>query len=451
MENLAKCTCQGYSSDGRGLVTVDGYTFPVRGLLKGEEAMVIIRPQGKGQFAGEIKELLKASPSRVLPVCPDYASCGGCALQHMSYEKQLVFKKNLVQSELDKQGIIFDVKPCLGMKDPYKYRNKVQSSYSMDYKGRVIGGFYVEGTHQIIDIDQCYLEREEADQIVNFFKTLLEKYEIDPYDRSSNYGSVRHVVVRSAFKTNQVMVIIVTKTPELPHESTLIKDLVAKFPNITSIVHNINERPGNAVFGERDIVIYGPSYLEEELSGLKFHIAPQSFFQVNPVQTEQLYAIAIADAKLTGTEEVLDAYCGIGTIGLIAAKNARHVTGVEVVGASISSAQANARLNGITNSHFYCEDATVFVRDALKDGRHFDVVFVDPPRSGCDFNFISALKAMKPSRIVYVSCEPSTLARDLALLKTDYDIKDVQPVDMFPQTFHVETCVLLSLKESHIS
>lgn len=446
MEKTVKAVCTGYAKDGSGLIMVEGFPIPVKGLLKGEEANIVLRPQGKNLYVGTIKDLLKPSSSRVKPLCPVYEDCGGCALQHLAYDRQLVLKRIMVQNELDANKIVIDAKPTIGMTDPFKYRNKVQVSYSIDYKGRVLGGFYVEGTHQIIDIDQCFLEKEESDHIVVFFKKLIDKYQIEPYDRSSDIGSIRHVVVRSAFKTNQTMVIIVTKSEYLPKKDAIVHDLLAEFSSIKSIIQNINEKPTNVILGEKETVLFGQPFIEEELCGLRFHISPRSFFQVNPLQTEVLYNAAIDMAGLKGTEEVLDAYCGIGTIGLLASKKSKHVVGIEVVGDAVHNAETNCFLNNITNAEFYCGDAGIFLKEYSKDCHRFDAVFVDPPRSGCDLAFINALKQAKPSKIIYVSCEPSTLARDLALLKTDYDVKAVQPVDMFPQTSHVETVCALLLK-----
>lgn len=445
MEKTAVLTCLEYDDEGRGVVITEGFRIPVATLMVGETARISIRSKGKNQWVGEILDLLQPSPFRVRPLCPYFEQCGGCQLQHMPYESQLDWKTKKVQTELDAKQLGIAAKFCIGMKQPWKYRNKIQVSYSMDYKGNVFGGFYVEGSHQIVNIDQCFIENEEADEIVNFFKTLIVKYSIEPYDRSSRMGSIRYVMVRTSHAKNEIMVIIVTQTQYLPKQEAIVKDLTKAFPNIVSIVQNINDHPTTAILGEKEKILFGRRYIEDTLCELNFRISPKSFFQVNPIQTEVLYGLAVKAASLTGQETVLDAYCGIGTLGLIASKNAKSVVGVEVVADAIGNANGNALLNNVSNIEFVLADAGRYLKQQAEKGTHFDVVFVDPPRAGCDTVFINALLAIKPSKIVYISCEPSTLARDLFLLKQAYSIVSVQPVDMFPQTKHVETCVLLEV------
>ena len=445
MEKQALLTCLSYDDEGRGVVIADGFSIPVPYLMVGETAQIAIRSKGKNHFAGDIESITVPSPFRIRPLCPYYEMCGGCSLQHMSYETQLNWKTQKVQSELDKFNLGVTAKFALGMKDPWKYRNKIQVSYTMDYKGHVWGGFYVEGTHQILNIDQCFIEHEVADEIVNFFKSLIDKYHLEPYDRSSRLGSIRHVMVRTSHAKGEIMVVIVTQTQYLPKQDAIVQDLVRAFPNIVSIIQNINDRPTNAVLGDKEKVLYGKSFIEDTLCELTFRISSKSFFQVNPIQTEVLYETAIKGAQLTGAEIVLDAYCGIGTIGLIASKNASKVVGVEVIPEAIENAKTNARLNNITNAEFVLGDAGQFLKKQAETGQHFDIVIVDPPRAGCDETFIRALLAIKPKKIVYVSCDPSTLARDLSLLKKEYALLSVQPVDMFPQTKHVETVVWLGI------
>ncbi len=447
MEKTALLTCLSYDEEGRGVVVTDGFSIPVPYLMAGETAQISIRSKGKNHFAGDIESITVASPFRIRPLCPYYEACGGCSLQHMSYESQLNWKTQKVQTELDQFNLGLTAKFALGMENPWKYRNKIQVSYSIDYKGNVWGGFYVEGSHQILNIDQCFIEHEVADEIVNFFKTLIDKYHLEPYDRSSRLGSIRHVMVRTSHAKNEIMVVIVTQTQYLPKQDAIVSDLVRAFPNIVSIVQNINDRPTTAILGEREKLLFGKSTIDDILCGLSFRISSKSFFQVNPIQTEVLYETAIKSAQLTGIETVLDAYCGIGTLGLIASKNALKVVGVEVIPEAIDNAKTNARMNNVTNAEFVLGDAGQFLKRQAESGQHFDVVFVDPPRAGCDETFIRALLAIKPQKIVYVSCEPSTLARDLALLRKKYTLLSVQPVDMFPQTKHVEMVCNIVLKK----
>ncbi len=446
MEKIVVSTCEKLDSQGRGVITMDGFQVPVPFLCKGETAKISVRPKGKNHFVGEILDLIQPSPFRLRPLCPYFELCGGCQLQHMAYETQLDWKTQKVQNELDKNQLGIAAKFCIGMSHPWKYRNKTQVSYTMDYKGNVFGGFYVEGSHQILNIDQCFIENEEADEIVNFFKTLIIKYGLEPYDRSSNLGSIRHVMVRTSRAKPEIMVVIVTKTQYLPKQDAIVQDLRTAFPKIVSIIQNVNDKPTTAILGEKERVLFGKPYIEDILSGFLFRVSSKSFFQVNPIQTEILYDLAIKSAHLQGNETVLDAYCGIGTLGLIASRVASSVVGVEIIPEAIENAKTNALLNQVTNAQFFLGDAGKYLTTQAENGRHFDVVFVDPPRAGCDAFFLRALLKIKPQKIVYVSCEPETLARDLAILKNSYDIQSVQPVDMFPQTVHVEAVVLLILK-----
>ncbi len=448
MEKIVVSTCEKQDELGRGIITIDGFSVPVPFLMIGETAKISVRSKGKNHFVGELLDLIQPSPFRLRPLCPYFELCGGCQLQHMAYETQLDWKTKRVQNEINKNQLGIAAKFCVGMPTPWKYRNKTQVSYTMDYKGNVFGGFYVEGSHQILNIDQCFIENEEADEIVNFFKTLIIKYGLEPYDRSSNLGSIRHVMVRTSHAKEEIMVVIVTKTQYLPKQEAIVQDLHRAFPHIVSIIHNINERPTTAILGEKEKLIFGKPYIEDILCELIFRISPKSFFQVNPIQTETLYGLAMKAADLKGNETVLDAYCGIGTLGLIASKTVASVIGVEIIPDAVENAKTNALLNHIPNAEFVLDDAGRFLTKQSSQGRRFDVVFIDPPRAGCEASFLRALLEIKPAKVIYISCEPETLARDLAVLKSGYDILSVQPVDMFPQTMHVEVCVSLRIKEA---
>ena len=448
MDSIIRGKCIDYTFDGKGIIKDNNEVIFVDNVLIDEEVKVRVLRKEKSYYIGEAIKYYNYSKDRVEPSCPNFSICGGCHLLHMSYDEQLRFKENHVQNCIKRiGGIDKEVLPIIKMDEPYRYRNKVQVSFSKDYKGNVIGGFYKEKTHQIIDNEFCLLENEIAEKVINFFKKLIIKYNIEPYDRSSNIGTVRHLLVRTGYYSKDIMVVIITKSKFLPKQKELINDLIKEFPNIKSIIHNINESKTNHILGNVEKCIYGKDYIEDTLCNLKFRISSKSFYQVNPLQTERLYNEAIKAANLAKDDVIIDAYSGIGTIGLIASKHVKSVVGVEIVKEAIINATNNARLNNITNAKYYVNDASKFMVNYIKENKA-DVVFVDPPRSGCEKKFIEALLTSKPNRVVYVSCDPSSLARDLKMLKEEYDIISIQPVDMFPNTYHVETIVLLCLKDA---
>ena len=447
MDEIIRGICVDYTFDGKGIIKVDNEVIFVPNVLVDEEVKVRVIKKEKSYYIGEVIQHYSISKNRVEPSCPYFNICGGCHLLHMNYEEQLKFKENHVQNCIKRiGGLDLEVLPIIGMEQPSKYRNKVQVSFSRDYKGNVIGGFYKEKSHQIIDNDSCLLENEVAEEIINYFKSLIVKYDIEPFDRSSNIGTIRHLLVRTGYYSKEVMVVIITKSKFLPKQKELIKDLTKKFPNIKSIIHNINEGRSNHILGNVEKCIYGNDYIEDTLCGLKFKISSKSFYQVNPTQTEKLYNAAIKAANLTKEDNIIDAYSGIGTIGLIASKHVNSVVGVEIVKEAIINAKNNANLNNITNARYYVDDASKFMLNYIKNNQA-DVVFIDPPRAGLEKKFVDALLISKPERLVYVSCDPSSLARDLKLLKDTYEIISIQPVDMFSNTYHVETICKLELKK----
>ena len=344
-------------------------------------------------------------------------------------------------------GINIEPLPIIKNDNPYRYRNKVQVSYAYDFKGNIISGFYAEKTHQVINRDVCLLESEIADQIASYFKELLIKYHIEPYDSSSSKirGCIKHLLVRTS-SLNEVMVVIVSATASLKKKDMIVKNLLKKFPAIKTIVHNINPTKGNKILGDQEYVLFGEGYINDILCGLKFKISPKSFYQVNHDQTEKLYNTALQMASLKKDDYVLDAYCGIGTIGLCASRYVKKVVGVEIVEDAIKNARENAKNNKITNARFYVGDASSFMEQLKKKDEHFDVAFIDPPRGGCDKRFINSLMDFGPEKIIYISCNPATLARDLKILSENYEVKKVQPLDMFSNTYHVETVCLLTLR-----
>ncbi len=372
--------------------------------------------------------------------CPAQKRCGGCRFLYLPYEEQLAFKQRQVEKLL---GSYCRVHRITGMEAPLHYRNKVHAAFAHRRDGTVVSGIYEEGTHRVVPVDECLLENQKADEIIRTIRGLLKSFKIRIYDEDSGYGLLRHVLVRTARQTGQVMVVLVLRSPILPSKNNFVKALRAAHPEITTIVLNVNDRRTSMVLGEKETVLYGKGYIEDELCGRRFRISARSFYQVNSVQTEALYAKAIELAGLSGRERVIDAYCGIGTIGLIAEKKAGEVIGVELNHDAVQDAIRNA--NDVKNIHFYENDAGRFMVGMAEQDEHADVVFMDPPRAGSDEAFLSSVVRLAPERVVYISCNPETQARDLAYLaKHGYRAQGAWPYDMFPFTDHVETVCLLS-------
>ncbi len=374
-------------------------------------------------------------------VCSVAKKCGGCRYQGVSYQEQLRRKQRITEGLLKKFG---KVEPIIGMEDPYYYRNKVHAAFGRDRKGNVISGIYEEKSHRIVSVDDCMIEDKKSQEIIRTIRGMLKSFKIKTYDEDTGYGLLRHVLVRRGFSTGEIMVVLVTVSPIFPSKNNFVKALRKEHPEITTVVLNVNDRQTSMVLGDRNIVLYGPGFIKDRLMGLTFRISPSSFYQVNPVQTEVLYGKAMEFAAMTGKERVIDAYCGTGTIGIIASGNARDVIGVELNRDAIRDARMNARENKIRNVRFVPGDAGWFMEGMAAEGEKVEVVLMDPPRSGSDRKFLNSLLTLSPEKIVYVSCNPETLARDLACLtKRDYLVKKMQPVDMFPLTDSVEVVCLL--------
>lgn len=378
--------------------------------------------------------------------CPVYKKCGGCQLQNLSYLEQLKFKQNKVERLLKK---FCKVEPIIGMENPYHYRNKVQAAFYTNKSGKIISGVYQSGTHHVVGIDSCQTEDVVADKIIVAVRRLMPSFKMTTYNEDTGKGFLRHILVKRGFATNQIMLVLVTGTPVFPSKNNFVKVILKQFPEITTIVQNVNNYNTNLVLGENQKVLYGKGYIEDVLCGCRFRISPKSFYQINPVQTEVLYNTAMEYADLKGNETVLDTYCGIGTIGIVAAKRgAGRVIGVELNGDAVRDAIVNARANNLKNIRFYKGDAGEFMYEASDEDEKPDVVFMDPPRAGSDTKFLDSLIKMSPKTVVYVSCNPETLARDLDYVTkhSDYKIRKIRPVDMFPHTAHTE-CVCLISKE----
>lgn len=376
--------------------------------------------------------------------CSVSKKCGSCQYQGVPYKEQLAAKQKRMKKLL---GKFANVKPIIGMDDPFYYRNKVHAVFDRDKKGNIICGTYEAKTHKVVPIEECMIEDRISQEIIRTIRDMLKSFRIKTYDEDTGYGLLRHVLVRRGFSTDEIMVVLVIGSPIFPSKNNFVKALRKKYPQITTVVLNVNDKKTSMVLGERDIVIYGKVYIRDTLCGCTFRISPQSFYQVNPVQTEILYKTAIEYAGLGRKETVIDAYCGIGTIGLVAAKRAKNVIGVELNPDAVRDARINAKENKITNARFYQGDAGEFMENMAENGEHADVVFMDPPRTGSDKKFMSSVIKLNPSRIVYISCGPETLARDLEYLtKHGYDVRKIQPVDMFSFTDHCENICLLTKK-----
>ncbi len=439
--------CIDLSFEGKGVVkTLYGVCF-VDGLFPGEEAYIQINYKRAGSFFGKVTKLNKKSPDRIQPRCGVCTACGGCQFQQLAYPAQLEYKTNKVKDAFRRHlGKEFDVLPCIGMDDPYNYRNKIQVPIGRDPHGHIVTGFYRSGTHKIVPIDECHIEDKRAGLILKEIKSLIKQFRYEPYNEDTRTGIFRHILIRTSYHYDEIMVTLVTNADEFKGKNNFVKELIKRVPSIKTVVQNINTRDTNVILGEKERVLYGTGTIKDSILGVDFIISSKSFFQVNPVQVEKLYSRAIEAAKLTKDDEVFDAYCGIGTISLIASKQCKSVLGVEIVNEAIKDAVKNAKLNKIENAKFICGDAGETLEKLANEDTHFDCVFVDPPRKGLDEKFINSLLRVKPKKLVYVSCDPETLARDINILSKEYKINSIQPVDMFPMTFHVESVCYLELK-----
>ncbi|MBQ9458108.1 MAG: 23S rRNA (uracil(1939)-C(5))-methyltransferase RlmD [Bacilli bacterium] len=444
-----KGTCVDLSYEGKGVVKTEDGIYFVPGMFPGESGEIEFAYRRTGVAFGKVRKLDVVSKDRVEPRCKICSACGGCCFQQYAYEAQLRHKTALVKEQFRKVAKTeIDPLPCIGMDNPYFYRNKIQMPFGKDKKGNLYCGFYKEGTHVIVPVNTCYIEDERAKLVLEAVKKLGKSFRIEPYQEDAGYGFLRHVLIRCAKHKDEVMVVLVTASDNFPSRSNFVKALIKECPFITTVVQNVNSRHTNVILGEFERVLYGPGFIEDILCGIRFRISAKSFYQVNPIMTETLYGKAIEAAGLTGTETVFDAYSGIGTIGMVASKHCKNVISVEIVKEAVADARKNAKANHIENVSFYCGDASSFMVQMAEKKQNVDVVFLDPPRKGSDERCLNAICKLKPQKVVYVSCDPSTLARDVAYLKKSYDLISVQPVDMFPHTQHVETVAMLRLKDS---
>ncbi|AYB46281.1 23S rRNA (uracil(1939)-C(5))-methyltransferase RlmD [Paenibacillus lautus] len=467
----------GMNHDGEGVGRADGYTLFVQGALPGEKARVKVLKTKKQYGYAKLLELVEQSPNRIAAPCPIYDQCGGCQLQHMNYAGQLEWKRQLVVDNLerigklrvvreaegaggdiensetnranpavsgvdsDQEGIL--VRPTLGMSEPWRYRNKSQVPIGVT-EGGLVGGFYARGSHRIVDMETCLIQHEQNDEVVSCIKSIGRKLGITAYNEETGQGLLRHVVVKIGFATREMMIVLVTNGERIPRVNEWISAIREELPAVVSVCQNVNTRKTNVIFGDVTRVLWGREVIHDYIGDVKFAISARSFYQVNPAQTEVLYGKTVEYAGLTGEETVIDAYCGIGTISLFLAQHAKKVYGVEIVKEAIEDARANAELNGMKHVVFEVGASEDVIPRWKEQGIEADVIVVDPPRKGCDPRLLETILEMKPERVVYVSCNPSTLARDLRVLEDGgYRTVEVTPVDMFPHTVHVESVALL--------
>lgn len=435
--------------DGEGIGKVEGFTLFIKDAIIGDVVEAKLMKVKKNYGYARLINLVTPSPYRVEPKCPVYRQCGGCQIQALDYQEQLKFKERKVRGNLERIGGFKDIpmEPIMGMEEPYHYRNKAQFPIGTDKNGEIITGFYAGRTHDIIPNTRCYLGVDVNEEILNIVLNFMKTYHISAYDESTGKGLVRHVLIRTGFTSKELMVCLVINGKKLPHSEKMVEELV-KIQGMTSITLNVNTKKTNVILGDEIILLWGETYIKDNIGDIVYQISPLSFYQVNPVQTRKLYETALEYADLKGEETVWDLYCGIGTISLFLAQKAKQVYGVEIVPQAIEDAKRNASLNKIENAEFYVGKAEEVLPELYdKEGIYADVIVVDPPRKGCDEKCLETIVKMAPKRVVYVSCDSATLARDLRYLcERGYEVRRVRACDMFPMTGHCEAVCLLSKK-----
>ena len=441
-------TISDYGYEGEGIAKIDNFTVFVKGAMKGEKVKILIVKVNTSHAFGKILEIITPSNKRQEADCNTYKRCGGCNLRHIEYEETLNLKRNIVQNLIDKtleEKII--AKKTIGMEKPFFYRNKAQYPVGYNKNGEIITGVYAERSHEIIELRSCAIQMLISQEIAKFVINFMKENGITAYNEKTGKGAIRHIVVKVGLHTDEVMCVLVTNERKILKEEKLVEELRKSFPEIKTIVKNINQKNTNVIMGPENEVLYGNGYIQDKLGDFVFNISPLSFYQINPIQTEKLYNLAIEKADLNKNDIVLDLYCGIGTIGTFASPYVKKVYGIEIVEQAIKDAKENAKLNKIENIEFYCGDVEEVLENVLnKENIAPNVVFVDPPRKGLDKHTLQNILNLKPERFVYISCNPATLMRDLKEFEENYKIQEIQPVDMFPFTNHCEVVSVLQLK-----
>ena len=435
--------------EGEGIAKIENFTIFIAGAVKGEKCKILIVKVNKNFAYGKLLEVISKSDNRKDVDCGTYKRCGGCALRHIEYDYTLKMKQDIVQNLVDKAQIDVQVKPTIGMQEPYYYRNKLQYPVGENIDGKAIMGVFAKRTHEIISTEECFIQNKEAQNIANELIKIINEEKISAYDEEKQKGQVRHVVIKVGVHTNEIMCIIVTNEENLKNEEVIVKKLTNKFPNIKTIIKNVNNKNTNVILGNKNIALYGNGYIEDILGEYRFKISPMSFYQTNPIQTEVLYNKAIEFADLKMDDILCDLYCGIGTIGIFASKYVKKVYGIEIVEEAIEAAKENAKINNVENIDFMVGDVEKVFETMLKEKQVVPtVIIVDPPRRGLDAHTIETILNLEVSRLVYVSCNPATMVRDLRMLEEKYKVKEIQPVDMFPFTTSVECVSVLEIKQS---
>lgn len=433
---------------GEGIAKIDGMAVFIPGTIKGEKVRIKILKVTSSHAFGKILEIEEKASCRIESDCDTYSRCGGCVMRHINYDDTITMKKNAVESTLKKVlGRDVTINDVLKMDEPYYYRNKLQYPIGIGEDGKPVMGVFAERTHRIIPTLECKIQDKKSQEIANDIFEFIKENKTSVYNEKTLKGALRHLVIRRGKKTDEVMVTLVTNQKNIEHEKELVAFITKKYPEIKTIVKNINDKNTNVILGRENVVLFGDGYITDYLGEYKFKISPMSFYQVNPVQTEKLYSKAVEYAELTGNETVFDLYCGIGTIGIFASKNVKKLYGIETVPEAIKDAKENAKENNLDNAEFFVGDVEKALPEFIKERNVTpDVVFVDPPRKGCDKTAIETLLSLEPKKIVYVSCNPATLGRDLKLFEEKYDIKRLSICDMFPFTHHVESIAMLNLR-----
>ena len=434
--------------EGEGIAKIEGFTIFIPNAIKGEKVKILIVKVLSSHAFGKIIEILEKSEHRIEEDCNTYKRCGGCNLRHIEYEETLNMKQSAVQNLVNKNlKTKIEVNSTWGMGNPYHYRNKLQYPVGLDKEGNPVIGVFANRTHEIISVNECMIQSKQANEIAKYILELVKKYKISVYDEVTQKGILRHIVIKTGFRTNEIMIIFVVNGDELPFSKEIANDLQSKYKEIVSIVVNSNKKNTNVILGDKNTNIVGNGYIKDILGDYTFRISPLSFYQVNPVQAEALYNIGIENAEITKDDIVFDLYCGIGTISLFASKYSKKVYGIEIVEQAIEDAKENAKINNVDNTEFIAGDTEKVLTDLIENKKIIpDVIIVDPPRRGLDNTTVNNILKIHPKRVVYISCNPATLMRDLSLMEDKYEIKMIQPVDMFPWTSHVECVALLCLR-----
>ena len=434
--------------EGEGIAKIDGFTIFIPNTIKGEKVKILIVKVLKSHAFGKVLEIIEPSKYRKDPDCETYKRCGGCDLRHVKYEETLKMKQNAVQSLVNKTlKNKIKVEETVGMENPLYYRNKAQYPVGLDNEENPVIGVFANRTHEIIPIKECLIQNKESQELARFVLEFIKKNKISVYDEKTCKGLIRHIVTKVGLKSNEVMLVLVINGKEFPKEDELVKEVLEKFPNVKSIVKNINNRNTNVIMGKENINLYGDGYIKDILGNYIFKISPLSFYQVNPVQAEKLYNIGVEAAGISKDDIVFDLYCGIGTISIFMAKYAKKVYGIEIVEEAVKDARENAKINKIDNTEFIAGDVEEVLDDLINNKKVIpDIIMVDPPRKGLDNKSVENILKVSPKKMVYISCNPATLVRDLAKLEEKYEIKMIKPVDMFPFSKHVESVSILELK-----